>query len=103
MIVFTVILHAYSLSLLNTKVTAFLNKGAQRGRPLSVPSFLIGATALALTLLHGAECAFWAAAYRLLGASTDNKSAMLYSVNVPDELRSRGTLSGATLEIDGRP
>ena len=47
MIVFTVILHAYSLSLLNTKVTAFLNKGAQRGRPLSVPSFLIGATALA--------------------------------------------------------
>jgi hypothetical protein len=81
MIVFTVILHAYSLSLLNTKVTAFLNKGAQRGRPLSVPSFLIGATALALTLLHGAECAFWAAAYRLLGASTDNKSAMLYSLN----------------------
>jgi hypothetical protein len=24
---------------------------------------------------------FWAAAYRLLGASTDNKSAMLYSPN----------------------
>jgi hypothetical protein len=81
LIVFTVILHAYSLSLLNTEVTARLNKSGNLERPLSVQSFLIGATALALTVLHGVEGTFWAAAYRLLGASTDNKSAMLYSLN----------------------
>jgi len=81
LIVFTVVLHAYSLSLLNTEVTAKLNKSGRLGRPLSIPSFLIGGTALSLTVLHGAEGAIWATAYRLLGASTDNKSAMLYSLN----------------------
>jgi hypothetical protein len=78
LIVFTVILHAYSLGLLNTEVTARLNKKA---RLLSAPSFLIGGTALSLTLLHGLEGIIWATAYRLLGASIDNKSAMLYSLN----------------------
>ena len=48
---------------------------------MSVPSFLIGGTALSLTVLHGLEGLIWATAYRLLGAATDNKSAMLYSLN----------------------
>jgi hypothetical protein len=81
LIVFTVILHAYSLGLLNTEVSSRLNQRGRLGRPLSVPSFLIGGTALSLTLLHGVEGFIWAAAYRLLGASIDNKSAMLYSLN----------------------
>jgi hypothetical protein len=81
LIVFTVMLHAYSLGVLNTEVTARLNKKGRLGRPLSVPSFLIGGTALSLTVLHGAEGVIWATAYRLLGASMDNKSAMLYSLN----------------------
>jgi hypothetical protein len=81
LIVFTVILHAYSLGLLNTEVTARLNKKGRLGRPLSAPSFLIGGTALSLTVLHGAEGVIWATAYRLLGASMDYKSAMLYSLN----------------------
>jgi hypothetical protein len=81
LIVFTVILHAYSLGLLNTEVTARLNKRGRLGRPSSVQSFLIGGTALSLTVLHGVEGVIWATAYRLLGASIDNKSAMLYSLN----------------------
>jgi len=81
LIVFTVILHAYSLGLLNTEVSARLNKRGRLGRPLSIPSFLIGGTALSLTVLHGAEGVIWATAYRVLGASMDNKSAMLYSLN----------------------
>jgi hypothetical protein len=81
LIVLTVILHAYTLDLLNTEVTARLNKRGRLGRPLSVPSFLIGGTALSLTVLHAAEGTIWAIAYRLLGASTDIKSAMLYSLN----------------------
>ncbi len=81
LIVFTVIFHAYSLGLLNNEVATRLNKRGRLGRPLSVPSLLIGGTALSLTALHGVEGAIWAAAYRLLGASTDNKSAALYSLN----------------------
>jgi hypothetical protein len=69
LIVFTVILHAYSLGRLNTEVNATLNQRGRLGRPLSVPSFLIGGTALALTVLHGVEGLIWATAYRLLGAS----------------------------------
>ena len=81
LIVFTVMLHAYSLGLLNADVTARLNKRGRLGRPLSAPGFLIGGTALSLTVLHGAEGVIWATAYRLLGASMDYKSAMLYSLN----------------------
>jgi hypothetical protein len=81
LIIFTVILHAYCLGLLNAKITARLNKRGRLGSALSAPSFLIGGTALSLTVLHGAEGVIWAMAYRLLGASTDNKSAMLYSLN----------------------
>jgi hypothetical protein len=81
LIVLTVIFHAYSLGLLNNEVTARLNKRGRLGRPLSTQSFLIGGTALSLTVLHGVEGAIWATAYRLRGASMDNKSAVLYSLN----------------------
>jgi hypothetical protein len=82
LIVFTVILHSYCLGLLNAQVTARLNRRERLLRiSVPVPSFVIGGTALLLTLLHGAEGCIWATAYRLLGASVDNKSAMLYSLN----------------------
>jgi hypothetical protein len=32
-------------------------------------------------VLHGLEGSIWAGAYRLLGASPDNRSAMLYSLS----------------------
>ncbi len=41
----------------------------------------MGATTLLATSLHAMEAGIWAAAYRLLGALPDNKSAMLYSLN----------------------
>lgn len=81
LIVFTVILHSYSLGLLNAEVTARLRGRERLLIPLPVSSFLIGGTALSLTVLHGLEGFIWATAYRLLGASMDNKSAMLYSLN----------------------
>lgn len=82
LIVFTVILHSYCLGVLNAQVTARLNRSERLLRiSVPIPSFLIGGTALLLTMLHGAEGAIWATAYRLLGASVDNKSAMLYSLN----------------------
>ena len=48
-----------------------------------IPKFavVIGGAALLTTLLHGIESGIWAAAYRLLGALPDHRSAMLYSLN----------------------
>ena len=42
---------------------------------------VIGSTALLATILHGFEGVIWAAAYRVLGALPDAKSAMLYSLS----------------------
>jgi hypothetical protein len=81
LIVLTVVLHAYGLGLLNRDVTSRLSNREALRHPASVPSFLIGGTALSATMLHAIECFIWAAAYRALGALTDNKSAMLYSLN----------------------
>jgi hypothetical protein len=103
LIVFTVMLHAYSLGLLNADVTARLNKRGRLGRPLSAPGFLIGGTALSLTVLHGAE-GIRAAAYRLLGASMDCKSAMLYSaLSQCPTLTSLTRVSPGTVNHSGSP
>jgi hypothetical protein len=40
-----------------------------------------GVATLLTTVLHGIEASIWAAAYRLLGALPDMKSAMLYSLS----------------------
>jgi hypothetical protein len=81
LIVFTVIFHSYCLGRLNAEVDGRLR--SREGNPVrrTVPSFLIGGIALSVTMLHGVEAGIWAGAYRLLGASEDNKSAMLYSLN----------------------
>jgi hypothetical protein len=42
---------------------------------------IIGVTALLATVLHALEAGAWAAAYRLLGALPDYKSAVLYSLS----------------------
>jgi hypothetical protein len=41
---------------------------------------VVGVTALLTTLLHAFESAIWGAAYLLLGALSDEKTAMLYSL-----------------------
>ena len=81
LIVLTVVLHVYGLGLLNKKVTSRLSSKAWLRHPLSVSSFLIGGTALSAAMLHGIEGMIWAAAYCLLGALADYKSAMLYTLS----------------------
>ena len=81
LIVLTVVLHAYGLGLVNKEVISRLH-GRQRSQySSSFANLIIGATALSATILHAIEGAIWAIAYRFLGASADNKSAMLYSLN----------------------
>jgi len=81
LIVLTVVLHAYGLGLLNKDVNSRMDQRNSLRLPSPGSSILIGATALSATVLHAFECLIWAAAYRLLGAMADNKSAVLYSLN----------------------
>jgi hypothetical protein len=96
LIVLTVVIHAYGLALLDKKVTVTLSD--MRGlRTPSVASIMImGGTALWTTLLHAFEGALWAAAYRLLGALQDNRSAVLYS------LGALTTYGHATINLESR-
>jgi hypothetical protein len=55
---------------------------------------VIGAIGLALAVLHGLECAIWAAAYLWLGALDSPLDALLFSV---DSMTTRGA-SGLTLQ-----
>jgi hypothetical protein len=81
LIVLTVVIHAYSLGVINQDVTSRLSR-VGRVRQLSFVSvFVIGGTALSATILHAIEGLIWASAFRLLGALPDNKSAILYSLN----------------------
>jgi hypothetical protein len=80
-IVLTVTFHAYGLGLINKVVAAFRSAWkAPLGHLASGSSLVIGGAALSAAILHGLEGIMWAITYRLLGASPDNRSAMLYSL-----------------------
>ena len=81
LIVLTVVLHAYGLGLLNKAVNSKMVSRERLRHPSRVSGFLIGGMALSATTLQAIEGCLWAATYRLLGASADNRSAMLYSLN----------------------
>jgi hypothetical protein len=81
LIVLTVVFHAYGLGLLNKETTLRLNSKERLLHFSRVSNFLIGGTALLATILHAIECLIWAVTYRLVGASADSKSAMLYSLS----------------------
>jgi hypothetical protein len=53
----------------------------ERRRFTGMFAVIVGVTALLATALHALEAGAWAAAYRLLGALPDNKSAMLFLLN----------------------
>jgi hypothetical protein len=106
-IIVTVIFHAYVLGLVNRDVSLRL-KQAVEARFTFVSVFVIGGTALAATVLHWFEAFGWAIAYRLLGASTSFKSAMLYSMSAITSyghanlyLEPRWQLMGTLEALDG--
>jgi hypothetical protein len=81
LIVLNVVFHSYALGHLNRAVISRLERKQMPGRSAPAANFLIGGTALGATILHAIEGTIWAGAYRFLGASSDNKSAMLYSLS----------------------
>ncbi len=81
LIVLNVVIHVLGLGLINERVVRVLSGAMERSHFTVVFTVVMGATALLATILHGIEGTIWAAAYRLLGALPDNKSAMLYSLS----------------------
>jgi hypothetical protein len=81
LILLTVVFHAYSLGLINKEVDSKLSVTGRVRHFSSVSIFVIGGTALSVTILHAIEGFIWAGAYRLLGALPDTKSSILYSLN----------------------
>ncbi len=81
LIVLTVIIHVIGLGLINQRVDGVTTGAIVRRHPTIAFVLVMGVTTLLATVMHGMEAGIWAAAYRLLDAMRDNKSAMLYSLN----------------------
>jgi hypothetical protein len=104
----TVVIHVFGLSFIKRRNDQVL--GQIRGRRASSPlaRMSIGGAALSITALHGLEGFLWAAAFQLLGALPDRRTAMLYSLNamtsyghVNVELAHRWQLMGALEALNG--
>ena len=81
LIVVTVVIHVLGLGFIRQGAASVSSDTIERRHPTAVFVAVMGATTLLATSLHAMEAGIWAAAYRLLGALPDNKSAMLYSLN----------------------
>jgi len=81
LIVLSVIFHVIGLGFINVKMVQLLSVAKEHRFFVYVFAVVMGITTILATLLHGIEAGIWAAAYRLLGALPDNKSALLYSLS----------------------
>ena len=81
LMVLTVVLHVLGLGFINANVLRVFSLVRGHRNFLTIFCVVMGVTVLLATLLHGLEATIWAAAYRLLGAVADDKSAMLYSLD----------------------
>ena len=81
LIVLTVVIHVLGLGLMAESALDVTGRMFERRHPTAVFVSVVGATTLAATCLHAFEAGIWAAAYRILGALPDNRSAMLYSLS----------------------
>jgi hypothetical protein len=81
LIVLTVLIHVLGLGLMMQTAVRISSRTIQHRHPTAVFVMVIGSATWLATFLLGIEAGIWAAAYRLLGALPDNRSAMLYSLN----------------------
>jgi MFS superfamily sulfate permease-like transporter len=80
LIVLTVVIHVLGLGLMNQRAVRVSSNMMERRHPTVVFVLVMGVTTMLATSLRAMEAGIWAAAYQLLGALRDNKSAMLYSL-----------------------
>lgn len=101
LIVLTVVIHVLGLGFINRKVSSVSGQNRERRYPMARFAVIMGATTLSATLLHGIEATIWAAAYRLLGALPDQRSAMLYSLNAITSYGHENLLLGGHWQLMG--
>lgn len=80
LIVLTVIIHVLGLGYIHARITGVSRRNKKHYHPVALFIAIMGTTTLAATVLHGLGASIWAAAFRLLGALPDHRSAMLYSL-----------------------
>ena len=81
LIVVNVIIHVIGLGFINVQLYRVLTAAQEHRFFVYLFAVVMGITAILATILHGIEAGIWAAAYRILAALPDNKSALLYSLS----------------------
>ena len=81
LIVLTSVLHVLGLGLINETVVRALRRRTTHRHSTARFAVAMSLTVLLATVLHALEAALWAAAYLLLGALPDAKTAILYSLS----------------------
>jgi hypothetical protein len=81
LIVVVVVFHTFCLGRLNRRVTRAMSNVGKHRVPQLVAMRVMGVAVLSVTVLHGVEAMVWAAAFLLLGAMSERKIAMLYSLS----------------------
>jgi hypothetical protein len=81
LIVLTVLIHVLGLGVIKQRALRISDGMVERRYPKITSIVVMSATTLLATSLHAIEAGMWAAAYRLLGALPDSRSAMLYSLS----------------------
>jgi hypothetical protein len=81
LIVVTVIIHVLGIGYIGAKaIEIYKNGGKRRRYPKIAFAVVLGTSTLLATLLHAFETGIWALAFCGLGALTDFRLAMLYSL-----------------------
>jgi hypothetical protein len=80
-LVLNVVVHVLGLGFINEQIARRLPGDTDRRHFIEVLALIMGTAVLLATALHGLEGMIWAAAYLLLGALPDAKTAMLYSLS----------------------
>jgi hypothetical protein len=81
LIVLMMVIHVFGLVLISQRAIRAPSRTVQWRRRTAVTVAVMGYAALLVTLLHGIEACIWAAAYLMLGALPNPRSAALYSLN----------------------
>jgi hypothetical protein len=81
LIVLTVIIHVFGLGLINLRTVQLFTRTGNRHHPTTMFVRVMATMTLSATCLHALESGLWAVSYEFLGARSDFRSAMLYSMS----------------------
>lgn len=80
LIALNVVIHVFCLAMFTARVERLLGRYTEHRHFALTFALVMGVAVILVTGLHILEASIWAAAYRIIGALADNRSAMLYSL-----------------------